>query len=162
LIEPIGMSMQPPEDLFERCFKFTCDVYDYCEDLVKLRGLSCRLAYQLFDAAGSVGANRTESKSAYSDKEFASKNAICLKESREARFWLRVADAKRLGDERRRRYLLQESNELVSIYVVIVRKLRLRRNPSSLQRPSTSDFVLRTYLATRNSHAFEHSSAIFR
>ena len=113
-----------PEDLFERSFRFTCDVYDYCEDLVGLRGLPCRLAYQLFDAAGSVGANRVESKSAYSDKEFAAKNAICLKESREARFWLRVADAKRLGSESRRKYLLQESNELVSIYVVIVRKLK--------------------------------------
>ena len=120
------MSIQPPEDLFERCFKFTCDVYDYCEDLVKLRGLPCRLAYQLFDAAGSVGANRTESKSSYSGREFAAKNAICLKESREVRFWLRVADAKALGNSTRRRYLLQESNELVAIYAVIVRKLKAK------------------------------------
>jgi four helix bundle protein len=126
LIDRAGMNTQPPEDLFERSFRFTCDVYDYCEDLVKLRGLPCRLAYQLFDAAGSVGANRAESTSAYSDKEFAAKNAICLKESREARFWLRVAEAKRLGDARRRKYLLQESNELVSIYVVIVRKMKAK------------------------------------
>ena len=49
-----------------------------------------------------------------------------MKESREARFWLRVAEAKRLGDDRRRKYLLQESNELVSIYVVIVRKLKAK------------------------------------
>jgi len=49
-----------------------------------------------------------------------------LKECREARFWLRVAHAKRLGSESRRRYLLQESNELVSIYVVIVRKLKAK------------------------------------
>ena len=118
------MTTQPPEDLFERCFRFTCDVYDYCEDLVKLRGLPCRLAHQLFDAAGSVGANRAESKSSYSDKEFAAKNAICLKECREARFWLRVADAKRLGQENRRKRLLQESSELIAIYTVIVRKLK--------------------------------------
>jgi four helix bundle protein len=91
---------------------------------MKLRGLPCRLAYQLFDAAGSVGANRSESKSAYSDKEFASKNAICLKECREARFWLRVAEAKRLGNAERRKELLRESNELISIYVVIVRNLQ--------------------------------------
>src|SRR3954447_11734534 len=111
------MSSQPPQDLFERSFRFTCEVYDYCEDLIKLRGLPCRLAYQLFDAAGFVGANRAEAKFSYSDKEFAAKNAICLKESREARFWLRVADAKRLGNPERRKRLLQESNELVSIYV---------------------------------------------
>src|SRR5262245_41833818 len=118
-----------PEDLSERCFKFTCDVYDYCEDLVRLRGLPCRLAYQLFDAAGSVGANRTEAKSAYTDKEFAAKNSICLRESREALFWLRVADAKSLGSPQRRSALLREANELVSIYVVVVRNLQdnLRR-----------------------------------
>ena len=126
MIESAGMSAPSSEDLFERSFRFTCDVYDYCEDLVRLRGLPCRLAYQLFDAAGSVGANRAESKSSYSEKEFAAKNAICLKESREARFWLRVADAKALGNKDRRKYLLQESNELVSIYVVIVRKLKAR------------------------------------
>jgi four helix bundle protein len=118
------MSTTPPHDLFERSFHFACDVYDYCEDPVKLRGLPCRLAYQLFDAAGSVGANRAESKSAYSVREFAAENAICLKECREARFWLRVADAKHLGDKGRRDHLLQESNELISIYAVIVRNLK--------------------------------------
>src|SRR5438128_1035843 len=92
------MNTAPPPDLFERSFNFTSDVYDYCKDLVRLRGLPCRLAYQLFDAAASVGANRTESKSAYSDKEFAAKNAICLKESREARFWLRLAEKRALGN----------------------------------------------------------------
>jgi four helix bundle protein len=120
------MSRWPPEDLSERSFRFACDVYDFCEDLVKLKGLPCRLAYQLFDAAGSVGANRAESKSSYTDKEFAAKNAICLKESREARFWLRVANAKALGNVARRKYLLQESNELVAIYVTIVRTLKSR------------------------------------
>jgi four helix bundle protein len=118
------MITPPPEDLFERSFRFACDVYDYCEDLVSLRGLPCRLAYQLFDAAGSVGANRAESKSSYTDKEFAAKNAICLKECREARFWLRVAEAKRLGKESLRTRLLHESNELVAIYAAIVRKLK--------------------------------------
>ena len=120
------MPKHGPEDISERSFRFACDIYDYCEDLVRLRGLPCRLAYQLFDAAGSVGANRAESRSSYSDKEFAVKNAIALKECREARFWLRMADAKSLGNPKRRKYLLQESNELVSIYVVIVRNLQAR------------------------------------
>ena len=118
------MPSERPEDLSERSFRFSCDVYDYCEDLVRLRGLPCRIAYQLFDAAGSVGANRSEAKSAYSDKEFASKNAICLKESRESRCWLRIAEAKNLGNSVRRKELLNEANELVSIYAAIVRRLK--------------------------------------
>jgi four helix bundle protein len=125
------MSAHDPEDLSERSFRFACDVYDYCEELVGLRGLPCRLGYQLFDAAGSVGANRAEAKSSYSDKEFAAKNAISLKECREARFWLRVADAKSLGSVKRRKYLLQESNEL-AIYVVTVRKLKAKCQKSEV------------------------------
>jgi four helix bundle protein len=122
------MSDSIAEDLSERSFRFACDVYDYCEELVRLQGLPARLAYQLFDAAGSIAANRAEAKSAYSYKEFAAKNAICLKEGREARFWLRLADTKQLGDCRRRSYLLQESKELVSIYVVVVRNLKAKGN----------------------------------
>jgi four helix bundle protein len=120
------MSSRTLEDLSERSFRFACDVDDYCEDLVRLRGLPCRVAYQLFDAAGSVGANRAESKPSYSDREFVSKHTICLKESREARFWLRLADAKRLSDPGKRRRLLQESNELISIYVTTVRNLKAK------------------------------------
>jgi len=117
------MESMPPEDLAIRTFKFACDVYDYCADLVPRRGLPCRLAYQLFDAAGSVGANRAEAKSAYSRKDFKAKNSICLRESRESRFWLRLAEAKNLGRRAERQRLLQESTELVAIFTAIVKGL---------------------------------------
>jgi hypothetical protein len=57
------------------------------------------------------------------------KNAICLKESRESNFWLRVADAKRLGSDRHRKYLLNESGQLVAIDATAVCTLqdKLRR-----------------------------------
>jgi four helix bundle protein len=61
-----------------------------------------------------------------SAKEFAAKNAVALKEIREARFWLRVAEAKALGNVAKRKHLLQESNELVAIYVTTVRRLQDR------------------------------------
>jgi four helix bundle protein len=128
LILALRVSAWHREDLSERSFEFTCDVYDYCEDLLAVGGLARRLAYQLWDAASSVGANRAEARSSYSGKEFAVKNAICLKECREARFWLSVAERKSLGNPTRRKCLLQESNELVSIYVTSVRKLQARAN----------------------------------
>ena len=118
------MAVRPPEDLSQRCFKFSCDVYDYCQSLVRFGGLPRRLASQLFDAASSVGANRAESKSAYSRREFRAKNAICLKEAREATFWLRMADAKSLGDPQTRKRLMLESSELVAILVTCVRNLK--------------------------------------
>ena len=118
------MTPRPVADLTERSFRFTCDVYDYCDELVRLGGLPRRLAFQLFDAAGSVGANRAEAKSAYSRREFAAKNSLSLKEVREAHFWLRVADAKSLGNGSLRHRLLEESNQLISIYVTAVHSLQ--------------------------------------
>jgi four helix bundle protein len=143
-----GMHPHQPEDLSERSFQFACDVYDYCDDLVRLKGLPCRVAYQLFDAGSSVGANRSEAKSSYSDKEFAAKNAICLKECREARFWLRLAEAKSLGNQSTRTRLLGEAEQLIRIYSSTVRTLKARlsndgptgdalRDPPTVRRPRT-------------------------
>jgi four helix bundle protein len=117
----------PPNDLDNRTFQFASDAYDFCEELVGLGGLARRIGYQLFDAASSVGANREEAKSAYSRREFAHKNAISLKECREARFWLRIAAAKSLGNKDRRAYLLGESNQLISIFTASVRNLTATR-----------------------------------
>jgi hypothetical protein len=39
-----------------------------------------------------------------------------LKERREANFWLRLADAKSLGNGPKRIRLLRESNELISMF----------------------------------------------
>ena len=117
--------MRPPEDLTERTFRFVCDVYDFCETLARNPGLPRRIAYQLFDAAGSVGANREEAKASYSRREFTAKNAISLKECREANFWLRVTEAKSLGDATARRRLLQESDQLVSIFTSSVKRLQV-------------------------------------
>jgi four helix bundle protein len=118
------MSGRPPENLSDRCFDFACDAYDFCEQLVQVRGLAARIGYQLWDAASSVGANRAEAKSSYSNREFAVKNSICLKEARESLFWLRIAERKNLGDPIKRRHLISESDQLVAIYVTTVRKLQ--------------------------------------
>ena len=115
----------PREDLTERTFQFACDVYDYGTDLFGLGGLARRIAYQLFDAAGSVGANREEAKAAYSRKDFAAKTSISLRESREAKFWLRLAAAKQLGPANRRASLLKEADELVAIFTKAVKRLQL-------------------------------------
>jgi four helix bundle protein len=113
-----------PTDLRERSFKFACDIFDFCEEMSRDPGIPRRVAYQLFDAGSSVGSNLEEAKSAYSRREFASKNCISLKECREAHYWLRIAAAKGLGNKERRTYLLGEANELVSILTASVRRLQ--------------------------------------
>lgn len=118
-----------PEDIRERAFKFTCKLFDFCEDLARNPGPTRRLANQLFDAGSSIGANLEESKAAYSRRDLAAKNAISLRESRESKYWLRVATAKSLGQKEPREWLLQESDEFVAMLTVSVRRLQTERDP---------------------------------
>jgi four helix bundle protein len=118
------MARDHVEDFRERAFRFTCKLFDYCDDLARAPGPSRRLANQLFDAGSSIGANLEESKASYSRRELAAKNAISLKESRESKYWLRVATAKSLGDKALREWLLKEADEFVAMLTVSVRRLQ--------------------------------------
>ena len=123
------MSKDIHEDFRDRAFRFTCKLFDYCEDLARTPGPSRRLANQLFDAGSSIGANLEESKAAYSRRDLASKNAISLRESRESKYWLRVAAVKSLGKKDLREWLLQEADEFVAMLTVSVRRLQTEPDP---------------------------------
>src|SRR5882672_11607142 len=118
------MSSQPPRDLAERTFRFACRVVLFCLKLSAEPGVVRQIAWQLADAGTSVAANYEEAKGSYSRREFAAKNAIVLKEAREARLWLRVILACGLAAEADAQPLCEEANELVSIFTVSVRRLR--------------------------------------
>jgi four helix bundle protein len=92
-------------------------------------GMARRVAYQLFDAASSIGANLEEAKAAYSRRDYSAKYAISLKESREAKYWLRVAEARSLGEVERRRRLLRESDEFVAMLTAGVKRLQCANSP---------------------------------
>jgi four helix bundle protein len=110
---------------FRECaFRFTCDSFHFCEELAAKPGMGRRVAYQLFDAVSSIGANLEEAKAAYSDRDFASKNSISLKEARESKYWLRVANAKSLGDKQLRERLLREADEWVAMLTTGMKNLR--------------------------------------
>jgi four helix bundle protein len=94
-----------PANFRERAFRFTLKLYDYCAELGGIPGPARRVADQLFDSGSSIGANLAESKGSYSRKELAAKNAISLKESHESKYWLRVAEAKSLGNPGARAWL---------------------------------------------------------
>jgi four helix bundle protein len=123
------MPTNPPDDFRERAFRFTCKLYDYCDDLARLPGPSRSLANQLFDAGSSIGANLAESKAAYSRRDLASKNSISLKESHECKYWLRVAAAKSLGKTDACEWLLREADEFVAMLTVSVRRLQTGPDP---------------------------------
>ena len=123
------MQYPPETDFRERAFSFTCDVFDFCEELAQVPGMARRVAYQLFDAVSSIGANLEEAKAAYSPRDFASKNSISLKEARESKYWLQLAEAKSLGNKERRRRLLKESDEWVAMLTTGVKNLQTNPDP---------------------------------
>ncbi len=125
LLKCVGDMIGPaPQDYRERAFRFTCKLYDFCEDLARTPGPSRVIANQLFKAGSSIGANLEESKAAYSRRDLASKIAISLRKSRESKYWLRVATAQSLGRSGLREWLLQEADEFVAMLTVSVRRLK--------------------------------------
>ena len=58
----VRMSDSYGREFRERAFRFTCDIFDYCEELAAQPGMRRRVAYQLFDAVSSIGANLEEAK----------------------------------------------------------------------------------------------------
>ncbi len=120
------MTTTPPFDLGERTFIFACDVVRFCRKLSAEPGVVRQIAWQLADAGTSIAAHYAEAKGSYSRREFAAKNAIVLKEARETRLWLRLIVACKLtNDVEEAQHLHKESDELVGIFTVSVRRLRL-------------------------------------
>ena len=119
--------MTKPYDLRERSFVFACEIVAFCR-LVADRGfIMCRLAGQLVDAGGSVGANLEEAAEGQSKADFIAKNCIALKEAREARFWLRVIRASEPSLKNRADPLIAEASEFVAILIATIK--RARSNP---------------------------------
>ena len=118
------MGQPPADDWCERAFRFTCKLFDFCEELARNPGPSRQIANQLFNAGSSIGANLEESKAAYSRRDLASKNSISLRESRESKYWLRVATAKSLGNKELREWLLSEADQFVAMLTAGVKRLQ--------------------------------------
>jgi four helix bundle protein len=85
------------------------------------------IAKQYFRAATSVGANVAESQAAESDKDFAHKLAVALKEAKESAFWLQLMERSGIIPAERLSDIRQETGEIQSILATIIMKVK-RRN----------------------------------
>ena len=87
------------------------------------------LTSQLIRAGTSVGANYCEADEAESKKDFRHKIAICKKEARETRYWLRMIAAAAPDKKEEARQLWQEAKELNLIFGAIVRNTSETKHP---------------------------------
>jgi four helix bundle protein len=107
-------------DLEERTAKFGEEVIDFVKT-IKGNGINLPLISQVVRSSTSIGANFMEADGAESGKDFKHKIAICKKEAKETRHWLRMiakADPEKIDDCRK---LWQEAHELALIFSSMLR-----------------------------------------
>jgi four helix bundle protein len=74
------------------------------------------IGYQMVKAGTSIGANYREANRAESRNDFIHKVGIVEKEAAETQYWLELCEEGKLGDTDQRKWLLQESGELLAIF----------------------------------------------
>ena len=113
-------------DLEERTAKFGENIIDFAKGLEKNQ-INYVLTNQLVRSGTSVGANYMEADGAESKKDFNHKIAICKKESKEAKHWLRMV-AKADPDKKKEcQKLWKEAQELTLIFSSIIKSNKKKK-----------------------------------
>ena len=107
-------------DLEDRTLKFAKQVRDFVRKLPRTISM-IEDTKQLVKASGSVGANYIEANESLSKKDFIMRIKICRKEAKESRYWLNLLDVTD-GVIQEKEQLVQEAQELMSIFGAILRK----------------------------------------
>ena len=109
-----------PKNLEDRLIDFAVHVITLTEALPSTK-TGNHIAGQLVRSGTSPAPNYGEAQSAESRKDFIHKMKICLKELRETLIWLQIIERKPLCEPAKMLGILQENNELVSIFVTSIK-----------------------------------------
>jgi len=112
--------MNKPQNLEKRLIDFAVLIIELIEVLPKTKAGS-HVAGQLVRSGTSPAPNYGEAQSAESRKDFIHKMKIALKELRETSIWLKIIERKPLCDLGKVSKVLQECDELISIFVSSVK-----------------------------------------
>ena len=110
---------ETPYNIRERTFLFAVRAVKMADKFPRTIA-GQKIAAQLIDSATSVGANTEEADGAESKKDRIHKYAIARKEAKEARYWLRVAEATDLTQGPECQALQQEALEITKIISKII------------------------------------------
>lgn len=119
-------------DLEERTAVFGEAIIEFCLAL-PTNPVTAPVINQLVRSGTSVGANYCEADDAESKKDFRHKIALCRKEARETKYWLRMVAKAVPVEKSAARKLWNEAKELHLIFVAIIRTTdrNLRAAPSA-------------------------------
>ena len=101
------------------------------------RGAAQILGTQILKSGTSPGAHYREAQRAKSDADFISKIEGALQELEETAYWLELIGESKIMSEKRLLPLHKETNELIAIFVAIVKNVKARgRLRKSKARPN--------------------------
>ena len=108
-----------------RTKKFAIRLIRFISALPKSK-VSDVMGYQLLKSGTSIGANYREANRAESKSDFIHKIALVEKEAAETQYWLELFEESDTGNSEARRWLLQESGELLAIFTSIGKTTKSR------------------------------------
>ena len=109
-----------PLNLEERLIDFAVRIINVAESLPQSK-VGIHISGQLIRSGTSPAPNYGEAQSAESRKDFIHKMKVSLKELRETLIWLKIIERKPLSDPKKMKDILQECDELISIFVASVK-----------------------------------------
>ena len=113
------MTNEKKYDLEERTAVFGENIIDFVKTLPK-NVINNELISQIVRSGTSIGANYVEADGAESKKDFRHKIAICKKESKETKHWLRMIAKANPGKKGECKKLWSEAQELTLIFSSIL------------------------------------------
>ncbi len=114
---------KPKFDLEERTAKFAEAAIEFAMSL-RRTSVTSPIITQFIRSATSIGANYCEADDAESKRDFRHKIALCRKEARETKYWLRLIVKAMPKAREQAANLWQESKELHLIFSAILRNAK--------------------------------------
>ena len=118
--ETQNTNSQKVYDLEERTGLFGENIIDFAKTLPHDR-INNELVKQFVRSATSIGANYMEADGAESKKDFRHKIALCKKEAKETKHWIRMIARTNPNRKEECRKLWQEAQELTLIFASILK-----------------------------------------
>ncbi len=107
-------------DLEDRTETFGEEIVNFAKSL-KITTINKPLISQLIRSGTSIGANYMEANGAESGRDFKHKIALCRKEARETKHWLRMIKNANPESVEKCEKLYKEADELVRIFSTIIK-----------------------------------------
>ncbi len=101
-------------DFEERLVQFAGECIFFCKTLPRDE-VGRYYSDQILRSSGSAALNYGEAQGTTTSKDFIHKMSLVLKESRETQVALKILDYSKIGEEKKRKVLLQEAKELAAI-----------------------------------------------